>query len=152
MLISKVGLTDNLWAIILPYMTSPFAIFLMRQYFISIPDETIEAARIDGASEWQIYCRIALPQAKPALGAQGIFSFMFHWNNFTWPLIALTNHTNFTLPLGIAMMPGEYQTPYTELMAAATMVSIPILIVYFMLQNYFISGMVIKSSTGKGNT
>ena len=145
-MITKMNLNDSLKAIILPYMTSPFAIFFMRQFFISIPDETIEAARIDGASEWQIYWRVALPQAKPVLGSLGIFSFMFNWNNFMWPLLALKSKSKFTLPLGIAMMSGEFSTPYNELMAAATVASFPVLIIFFILQNNFINGMVISEN------
>lgn len=150
MLMSSLSLIDSITAIILPYLTSPFAIFLMRQYFLSIPDSIIEAARIDGASELQIYFRIILPQAKPVFAALGIFSFMFNWNNFLWPLIVLNSKTNFTIPLGIAMMEGEYSTPYAELMAAATMASLPVLLVYFILQNNFINGMVLTGFASKG--
>jgi multiple sugar transport system permease protein len=150
MLMSSLSLIDSIVAIILPYMTSPFAIFLMRQYFLSIPDSIIEAARVDGASELQIYFRIILPQAKPVLAALGIFSFMFNWNNFLWPLIVLNSKTNFTIPLGIAMMEGEFSTPYAELMAAATLASLPVLLVYFILQNNFINGMVLTGFASKG--
>lgn len=150
MLMSSLSLIDSLGAIIFPYLTSPFAIFLMRQYFLSIPDSIIEAARVDGASELQIYFRIILPQAKPVFAALGIFSFMFNWNNFLWPLIVLNSDMNFTIPLGIAMMEGEYSTPYAELMAAATMASLPVLLVYFILQNKFINSMVITGFSPKG--
>jgi len=150
MIISSIKLVDSLWAIILPCITSPFAIFLMRQYFLSIPDSVIEAARVDGASELQIYFRIILPQTKPVLAALGIFSFMFNWNNFLWPLIILKSNTKFTIPLGIAMMQGEYSTPYSELMAAATIASLPVLLVYFILQNHFINSMVITDHAPKG--
>lgn len=145
-MITKMQLNDTLKAIILPYLTSPFAIFFMRQFFMSTSNDPIEAARIDGASEWQIYWHIALPEAKPALGSLGIFSFMFNWNNFMWPLLALNSQSKFTLPLGIAMMSGEYSTPYNEIMAAATIASLPALIVFFILQNNFIDGMIINSN------
>lgn len=150
MIMSSVKLVDSLWTIILPCMTSPFAIFLMRQYFLSIPDSIIEAARVDGASELLIYFRIILPQGKPVLAALGIFSFMYNWNNFLWPLIALKSESKFTIPLGIAMMQGEYSTPYNELMAAAVIASLPVLLVYFVLQNKFINSMVITGYAPRG--
>lgn len=150
MIMSSIHLTDSLWAVILPCVTSPFAIFLMRQYFLSLPDSIIEAARVDGASELQIYFRIVLPQAKPVLAALGIFSFMFNWNNFLWPLIALKSDSLFTIPLGVAMMQGEYSTPYNELMAAAVIASLPALLVYAVLQNRFINSMVLFAHPIKG--
>ncbi len=150
MVMSSIGLTDSLWTVILPCVTSPFAIFFMRQYFLSIPGSIMEAARVDGASEWQIYLKIVLPQAKPALAALGIFSFMFNWNNFLWPLIALKSESEFTIPLGISMMHGEYSTPYNELMAAAVIASVPVLLAYFILQNKFIHSMVISTYPAGG--
>ena len=149
MIISSLNISNTLAAVIIPYLTSPFAVFLMRQYFFSIPDSVIEAARMDGASEWKIYFRIIVPQAKPVFITLGIFSFMFNWNNFLWPLIALNSSTNFTLPLGIALMEGEYAVPYSELMAAATMASVPVLLVYLILQKSFIKGLTITSFSSK---
>jgi multiple sugar transport system permease protein len=150
MIISSLNISNTLAAVIIPYLTSPFAVFLMRQYFFSIPDSVIEAARMDGASEFKIFFWIIVPQAKPVFITLGIFSFMFNWNNFLWPLIALNSSANFTLPLGIALMEGEYAVPYSELMAAATMASVPVLLVYLILQKSFIKGLTITNFTSKG--
>ncbi|UNC90854.1 carbohydrate ABC transporter permease [Candidatus Contubernalis alkalaceticus] len=151
MIISSMNLVDSTLAIILPYVTSPFAIFLMRQFFLSVPDDMIEAARVDGATELQIFFKIILPMAKPALAALGIFSFMFNWNNFLWPLVVLRSDAKFTLPLGIVMMQDIYSKAYNEIFVAAAFASLPIIIVYFILQKKFINSMVLTGVPKKGN-
>ncbi len=144
LIMQSIELVDNLWALILPFATTSFGVFLMRQYLISIPDSLLESPRIDGAGEFRIYWNIVVPLIVPAFAALGIFSFTFNWNNFLWPLIILKSQQNYTMPLGIAMMQGVYETAYNELLAAAMFSSVPILIVYFILQKRFINSMVMS--------
>lgn len=144
LIMQSIKLVDNLWAVILPFATTSFGVFLMRQYLVSIPDSLLESPRIDGAGEFRIYWNIVVPLIVPAFAALGIFSFTFNWNNFLWPLIILKSQLNYTMPLGIAMMQGAYETAYNELLAAAMFSSVPILIVYFILQKRFINSMVMS--------
>ena len=144
LIMRSINLVDNLWAVILPFAATSFGVFLMRQYLISIPGSLLESPRIDGAGEFRIYWQIVLPLIVPAFAALGIFSFTFNWNNFLWPLIILESEQNFTMPLGIAMMQGAYETAYNELLAAAMFSTFPILIVYFILQKRFINSMVMS--------
>jgi ABC-type glycerol-3-phosphate transport system permease component len=136
--------TDTLWALILPFAATPFGIFFMRQYIRSMPVSIIESARIDGSSEWKTYTSIIVPLIGPAFSALGIFSFMFNWNNFLWPMIILKTRDKMTLPLGISLMQGEYSTAYNELLAAATFSAIPILLLYFLLQKRFINSVLMS--------
>jgi ABC-type glycerol-3-phosphate transport system permease component len=116
----------------------------MRQYLLTIPQSLLESPRIDGAGEFRIYWQVVLPLIVPAFAALGIFSFTFNWNNFLWPLIILESQSNYTMPLGIAMMQGAYETAYHELLAAAMVSTLPILVVYFILQKRFINSMVMS--------
>jgi ABC-type glycerol-3-phosphate transport system permease component len=144
LIMQSIKLVDNLWAVILPFAATSFGVFLMRQYLVSIPDSLLESPRIDGAGEFRIYWNIVVPLIVPAFAALGIFSFTFNWNNFLWPLIILKTQLNYTMPLGIAMMQGVYETAYNELLAAAMFSSVPILVVYFILQKRFINSMVMS--------
>lgn len=144
MMMASMNLADTLKALIIPGITSPFSVFFMKQYFLTFPDEMLEAARVEGAEESVIFWKIVLPYARPALSALAIFNFLFNWNNFLWPLIILKSKSNFTIPIGIAQMSGEYQTPYGTLMAAATLVSLPVLLIYFVLQKKLIRGATLK--------
>ena len=141
-ILSKLGLVNTLTGIIISAVVSAFGIFLMRQYIRdAIPDELIEAARIDGHSEISIFFRIILPLARPALGALAIFRFLASWNNYLWPLIVLNDPAKFTLPVGIAMLQGAYGTPIWGLqMAGALLATLPVLILFLFFQRYFISG------------
>lgn len=148
LVVRDMGLLDTRLAVILPFAATPFGIFLMRQYMMSVPTSLMEAARIDGATELRIYWSIVLPICKPVLAALGIFSFMFNWNNFLWPLVVLESESKFTMPLGIALMQSEYATAYHELMAAASFASFPVLLVYLFLQRHFINSMVLSGVKG----
>ncbi|WP_318615252.1 carbohydrate ABC transporter permease [Sporosarcina sp. YIM B06819] len=140
MLMSKLGLVNSHWALIILGTFSPFGVFLFRQFFLSIPDELLEAARIDGLSEFGIYWRIVLPLSKPAIATLVIFSFMHAWNDFLGPLIYLTSDRLYTLQLGIQHFITEYNTEYSLLMAAAVSAIVPTIIVYFLAQDHFIKG------------
>ncbi|WP_072986034.1 carbohydrate ABC transporter permease [Clostridium cavendishii] len=139
-IIKNLGISDTLWALILTGAFSPFGVFLLRQFFISIPDEIIEAARIDGAGEFTIYSRIMLPLCKPALASLGIFTFVFCWNDFLGPLIYINDPLKRTIQLGIRSFQTSNGTDFALVMAAAVCATLPIIIIYLFAQKYFIEG------------
>ena len=139
-ILSKIGLVNTYWALILPLCASPFGIFLCRQYMDTIPNDLLEAADMDGASEFQKYWRIVIPLIKPALATLTIFVFMGSWNNFLWPLIVTTESMMRTLPVGIALFQGQYLTQWGQVMAGATIMFVPVLILFLFLQRYFVAG------------
>jgi multiple sugar transport system permease protein len=140
LILVKLRLVDNLWGLIIPAMVDAFGIFLMRQFIESIPSELIDAARIDGASEFLIYGRIILPQLGPALAALGIFTFMGTWNDYLWPLIVITTHEKRTLPLLLTWYNSAHGTRYDLTMAASVLVLLPILVVYAFFQRWIVRG------------
>jgi multiple sugar transport system permease protein len=140
---SKLGLINSMWALIIPGVYSSFGIFLMRQFMHSIPDELLDAARIDGASEPGIFAKIVLPLTGPALAALGIFTFMWNWDSFIWPLVVLSSQKLYTLPLGLATFTNQYWTDYAAVNAGAFISVIPVLIVFLLLQRYFIQGIAL---------
>lgn len=140
-LLFQVGLLNTYAALILPFAISVFGIFLMRQFFMTVPNDIIDAARIDGMSELGIVWRVMLPTAIPALIAFGIFSVVAHWNDYFWPLIAVGNRDLFTPPLGIAYFKmDEGGTNYGPLMAAATIAILPLVLGFLLAQRRFIEG------------
>lgn len=151
LLFSGVNLIDNYLALILPVGANVTPVFLMRQFFLSIPGELEDAARVDGASDWRIWATIVMPLARPALMAVAIITFLSTWNSFFWPLIVTQSDATRTLPVGIAqfmsLRPGMAQTAqaYGKSMAGAVLASIPPILVFFALQRYFIEGI---SKTG----
>ena len=148
-LMSNFGWTNSYAALIIPFMAPALGIFLMRQFIVSIPTELIESARIDGASEFTIYGRIILPLARPALAAQGVLTFLGSWNSFLWPLSVLRDAEKMTLPVGMASMIGSVtagsEPPIGASMAAATLVTIPIIIVFLSVQKQYIAGLTAAS-------
>lgn len=148
LLLGKVGLVNSHLAIILPALFNVFGIFLMRQTMQSIPNEFIEAGRIDGASEFTIFFKLILPQAKATLSALAIFTFMGQWNNFLWPLIVLTSEKQYTLPLGLRMFQGQYWTDMGLVMTGATISVIPIIIVFLFMQRTFVNGITMTGLKG----
>jgi multiple sugar transport system permease protein len=138
---SNLGLVKSLAALILPFLAQAFGVFLMRQFILSIPDDLLEAARIDGASEFRIFAQIVLPLCRPALATLGILTFLASWNNFLWPLVAATKEENYTLPVALALYAiGQNQTRYGLLLAGSVVVVLPVLIVFLVLQRHFIRG------------
>jgi len=125
-----------------------FNIFLLRQFFLTIPGELFDAARIDGCSEWRIYWNIVLPLAKPALATVAILTFMMTWNDFFGPLIYLSDKLKGTLALGLAMFIGQHQTEWGMLMAASVMMMIPMIVLFFLFQKYFIRGFMMSGIKG----
>lgn len=145
LVVTALGLTNSLWGVILPPIATPTGVFLLRQYMLTIPDELIDAARMDGASEWRIYWRIIMPLAMPALAVLGIFSVMWRWNDFLWPLIVLSREESFTLQLGLATFQGELDTQWHYLLAMTMMTLAPVVIVFTLLQRHITTGI---ASTG----
>jgi multiple sugar transport system permease protein len=148
LLLGKVRLVNTHLAIILPALGNVFGIFLMRQAMQSIPNEFIEAGRIDGASEFWIFWKLILPQAKATLSALAIFTFMGQWNSFLWPLIVLSSQDQYTLPLGLRMFQGQYWSDMGLVMTGATISVIPILIVFLSMQKTFVRGVTLTGLKG----
>jgi len=143
------GLIDSYGALIIPLLTTPFSIFLICQYIKgSITTEMLEASRIDGCSEFGIYLRIIIPQIKPALAALAIFNFMSVWNLYIWPLVAVNSTELRTLPVGIAMLRGQYQTRWDLISAATVLAVVPALIMFFILQKQFVEGITLTGIKG----
>ncbi len=134
------GMTDTYAALIIPAAATPTGIFLMRQYLVTIPDDLIESARIDGASEWKIFTRIIVPNAKAAIATLAIFSFMWRWNDYIWPLIAITDMNKYTMQLAIANLNGEFSMDYNGILASATISMVPMLFVFLIFQRQFVQG------------
>ncbi len=146
---SKIGWVNTLKPLIVPsFFGAAFYIFLLRQFFLTIPFELDEAAIMDGASPLTIWWRIMLPLAQPALGAVGIFSFMGNWNDFVGPLIYLNATDKWTLALGVIAFRLKYTTNWEQLMAYSTMIMLPCLLVYLFFQRYFIQGIVFSGLKG----
>jgi len=148
-LFRELGWIDTLKPLIVPaFCGSPFAIFLFRQFFLGIPRELVEAARIDGATSLQIYGQIVMPLSRPVTITVGIFAFMGAWNDFMGPLIFLNSQEHWTLQLGLASFMGQVANQWNLLMAATVMVLVPVLIVFFALQRYFIRGIALTGLKG----
>lgn len=140
LVITNVGWNNNLLGIIVPGAATPTGMFLLRQYMLTIPDELLDAARIDGASEWRIYSQIILPLAKPALAVLTIFSVMWRWNDFLWPLIVLSRSEYFTLQVGLASFQGELNVQWNLILAMTVLTLLPITLVFGFLQKNITTG------------
>jgi len=140
-LVSNLGMVNSLPGLIFPFLAGPFGVFLMRQFIQSLPDELIQAARIDGAGEWRIFLSIILPLCKPALATLGILTFLTSWNNFLWPLVVAQSEEKYTLPVALAIYSrGENSSNYGLLMAGSVAIIIPVLAVFLILQRHFVQG------------
>lgn len=147
-LISKeLGLLNSLWGVIIPGAATPTGVFLLRQYMLTIPDEILDAARMDKASEWKIFWRIILPLSAPAIAVLAILAIMWRWNDFLWPLIVLSDSSKFTLQLALNSFQGELKTEWSNLLAMTVLVLLPIATVFMFLQKYIATG--IASTGGK---
>lgn len=148
LMLKQMGLVNSYAGVVVPALASIFGIFLVRQYARSIPDELIEAARIDGAGEWRIFGSIVLPMLKPVLVTLAIFTFMGTWNDFMWPLIVLTDQSNYTLPVALASLSREHIQDVEMMMAGAVLTVLPVLLLFLMLQRYYIQGLLLGSVKG----
>jgi alpha-1,4-digalacturonate transport system permease protein len=138
--VAKLGLVNSLWAVILPGAATPTGVFLLRQYMLTLPRDLIEAARMDKASEWQIYWRIVMPLALPALAVLAIFSIMWRWNEFLWPLAVLTKTESYTLQIGLNAFQGELQVQWHYLLAMTVVTLLPVAVVFVFLQRFITTG------------
>lgn len=140
-LLIGLGLVDNLFGIILPYMVIPMLVFFFRQYLSGISKDFLDAARIDGYSEYKIFIKIMIPLMKPSFAAMGIYQGMSSWNNFLWPMIVMTTNSKLTLPVGLQGLMSPYGNNYDILIAGSCFAIIPILILFACFQQYFVEGM-----------
>jgi multiple sugar transport system permease protein len=147
-LLRLMHLVDTYAALILPAMFSAYGTFMLRQFFLTIPTELEDAARIDGCGKWGIYTNVILPLSKPALATLTTFVFLSNWNSFMWPLIVISSPEKKTLPIGLYAFMGQYDTEWTLLMAASLMVMLPVLVVFLAGQRYFVKGIVLSGLKG----
>jgi ABC-type glycerol-3-phosphate transport system permease component len=146
---AKIGWINSFKPLIVPnFLGTAFFIFLLRQFFLTIPKDLSDAARIDGANEFQIYWRVIMPLAKPALATVALFTFLFCWNDFLGPLVYLTDGSKYTLAVGLAAFRGQYRTQWDLMMAASTVVTLPIVILFFFAQKQFIQGITLTGIKG----
>lgn len=139
-LVARMGLIGLFWAVILPSASTALGVFLARQFFLSVPVELVEAARIDGCSQWTAFLRIVLPLAKPLIAVMSLLAFMSQWNDFLWPLITLRDPDLYTLPVAMSYLQGQFDADYGGLMAMALLASVPLLVVFVVLQRFFVAG------------
>ena len=132
---------DSLPALILPNIVSAFNIFLLRQAFRGVPNDLVDAARVDGAGEWRIWWSILLPIVRPSLAAVAIFTFVTSWNDFLWPSLMLHTPEGMTLPVGLAALQGFFASDFRSIAAGVTMTVIPILLFFIVVQRYFVRGL-----------
>ena len=147
-LFAKLGLLNGLGAAIVPWLATAFGVFLMRQFFLSLPVELEEAGAIDGANRWQIFFRIVLPLAKPAIATLAIFTLLGAWNDLVWPLIAINNDQAFTLQLGIANFQGAHLTDWSLVMAGNVVATLPLIVFFLFAQRQFIATMTFSGLKG----
>jgi ABC-type glycerol-3-phosphate transport system permease component len=146
--LANLNLVDSPWGVILPSTASAFGIFLIRQYMQSIPDDLLDAARMDGATEFGIFFRIVVPLALPAIAVLTIFTFLWRWNDFLLPLLVLLSPDKQTLPIGIALFVGEYRADWPAAMAVSLISIIPTVIIFIAFQRFFVSGVALTGMKG----
>ena len=144
----NLGWLDTYWGIMFPGIMTGFGTFLMKQFFESVPDELLEAGRVDGLGEFQIWWRIAMPLVGPALSALAIFTFLGTWTAFLWPLISTTRRELYTLPVGFASFSGEFQREWEMVMAGASVATLPVLLLFVLLQKYIVRGVMLAGIKG----
>lgn len=146
--LKNLGMLNSLWGIIIPPAATPTGVFLARQYLVNLPDSLIEAARIDGAKEYSIFFRLILPMSKPIVATIAIFSFMWRWNDYLWPLIVITDNKKQTVQQALANFVGQLQINWSDLLAMTTIAIIPVIIVFLAFQRFFFSGIAAGSVKG----
>lgn len=139
-MLNGMGLTNTLPGMIIPRMTNAFGIFFLTQFFLSLPKDLEEAARVDGASEWRIYWGIIMPLARPALLTLGLFHFQYNWNDLLWPLVMSSSVESSTLPAGLALFMGQHVVEYGLLMAGSLLALLPVVVFFLLIQRSFVSG------------
>ncbi|KON90378.1 sugar ABC transporter permease [Sporosarcina globispora] len=144
LILNQMQLTNTMAGIVLPGLVGAFGIFLFRQFMTTIPDELLEAARLDGASELRVFWQIVLPMAKPVMAVQGILTFIAGWNSFLWPLIIANDESLYTLSVGLQLLKGQYGGNFALQMAGSTFMVVPIIIIFILFQRYIIDGYTIS--------
>ena len=148
LLLKNLGLINTYWGVIIPGLASIFGIFLVRQYALAIPDEMLDAARVDGASEFRIFWSIVVPGIVPILATLAIWTFLATWNDFMWPLIVLSDESRYTLPVALANLAGEHVQDTELMMAGSVITVVPVMLVFLFLQRYYIQGVMAGSVKG----
>jgi alpha-1,4-digalacturonate transport system permease protein len=138
--VSSLGLVNTLWGMIIPAAATPTGVFLLRQYMLSLPDDLIEAARIDGAGEFRIFLQIVLPLCRPALAVVAIFSVIWRWNDFLWPLIVAQDESVYTLPVALARFSAQLVVPFNLVLAMSVLSIVPVVLLFLLLQKQIIAG------------
>jgi alpha-1,4-digalacturonate transport system permease protein len=146
--LKNLGMLNSLWGIIIPPAATPTGVFLARQYLVTLPNSLIEAARIDGAREHTIFFRLIVPMSKPIVATIAIFSFMWRWNDYLWPLIVITDNRKQTIQQALANFVGQLQINWSDLLAMTTIAIIPVIIVFLAFQRFFFSGIAAGSVKG----
>ncbi len=146
--ISELGIGSSMVSLLFPGLISAFGIFLLRQFFTGIPTDLLDAGRIDGLSEFQIYTKVALPLVKPALSALGIFTFLGTWNSFLWPVIVLSDENLYTITVGVAQFSSEVANQWDLIMTGASIATIPVLIIFLIFQKQIIEGVQLTGVKG----
>ncbi|MFI6502881.1 carbohydrate ABC transporter permease [Nonomuraea typhae] len=147
-MMNDIGLIDSYPALILPSLSVPFGVFLMRQSLLALPDELLDAARVDGAGELRVLWRVVVPVMRPVLAALAVFLFLGAWNDFLWPLIALRTPEMFTLPVALATLQGLARTDFGQVMVGTAISSLPMIVLFLVLQKQFISGLLAGATKG----
>ncbi len=140
LLLDQLGWLDQLWALIVPGAAGAFGVFFMRQFFVNLPKELEESARLDGAGPFRTFWSIVMPNAKPAVVTLGVLSFLANWNDFIWPIYVLFSPERLTLPVGLSRLQGAYTIDYPVIMAGASIAAIPVLILFIFAQHFIIEG------------
>ena len=148
LLMKELGLINTYWGVIIPGMASIFGIFLIRQYALAIPDDLLDAARIDGAGELRTYWSVVLPNIVPILATLAIWTFLSTWNDFMWPLIVLSDESRYTLPVALASLVGEHAQDTELMMAGSVLTVLPVMLVFLFLQRYYVQGIMAGSVKG----
>ncbi|MCM3595320.1 carbohydrate ABC transporter permease [Metabacillus idriensis] len=144
LILNQLQLTNTMAGIVLPGLVGAFSIFLFRQFMSTIPDELLEAARLDGASEFRVFIQVVLPISKPILAVQGILTFIAGWNSFLWPLIIANDEALYTLSVGLSLLKGQYGGNFALQMAGSTFMVVPIIIIFILFQKHIIEGYTIS--------
>ena len=148
LLLRELGLVNTYAGAIIPYLASVFGIFMVRQYVLSLPDELLDAARVDGAGEWRIFWTIVVPVIRPILVTLAAFTFLSAWNDFMWPLIVLTDGAKYTLPVALANLSGEHVQDTELMMAGSVITTLPALLVFLAFQRIYVRGILAGSLKG----
>ncbi len=148
LIMKQLGLINTYWGVIIPGLASIFGIFLIRQYALAIPDDLLDAARMDGAGELRIYRSVVLPNIVPMLATLAIWTFLSTWNDFMWPLIVLSDESQYTLPVALASLVGEHAQDTELMMAGSVLTVLPVMLVFLLLQRYYVQGIMAGSVKG----